>query len=238
MKKKHTDTIREQVQAAYNSIAAEFDQTRRTPWPEFSHFIEYVNNNAKVLDLGCGNGRVNTLLKPKDVDYLGLDSSSGLIEKAQINHPEAHFVIGDMVDLKLPDNNFDVIFSIASFHHIPSKKLRKQAVDEIYRVLKKDGILILTAWNLFQWKYLTCFTKAILSSILHLGLKYAWNDLWVKWGKKPIKRYYHAFLPSELRRYFYRQQWQIEEFYFTRKGSRVKFWRSFNLCLIAKKKSI
>ncbi|MFH0820590.1 MAG: WecB/TagA/CpsF family glycosyltransferase, partial [Candidatus Peregrinibacteria bacterium] len=48
---------------------------------------------------------------------------------------------------------------------------------------------------------------------------------------------YHAFLPSELRRYFGDESWDIEEFYFTRKGERVGFWRSFNLVVIARKNS-
>lgn len=236
MRKKHTNKIRDLVKKAYDSIASEFDQTRKVQWPEFHEFLEYVENDVKVLDLGCGNGRVYDLLKSKDVDYLGIDNSSGLIDRARENYPKARFEIGDMVDLDLPDNSFDIIFSIASFHHIPGKKLRKQAVKEMHRVLKKDGILILTVWNLFQWKYLKCLMASILSFILHLGLKYSWNDLWIKWGKHPIKRYYHAFLPSELIRCFEDRRWKIEKFYFTHKGSKVKFWQSFNLCLILRNK--
>ena len=236
MLKKHTNQIRDDVKKAYNSIASEFDQTRKVQWLEFEDFLEYVKKGQKILDLGCGNGRFYELLRPKNVDYLGVDNSSGLIEKARTNHPSAEFKLGDMVDLKLSDSKFDIIFSIASFHHVPSSKLRKQTVKEMHRILKKDGVLILTVWNLFQWKYLKCFIKSILSFVLHLGFKYSWNDLWVKWGNKPIKRYYHAFLPSELNRYFDVKQWKIEKFYFTRRGSRVKFLQSFNLCLIVRKK--
>ncbi len=236
MRKKHSNRIKDLVKKAYNSIAGEFDQTRKVQWLEFHEFLEYVESNVKVLDLGCGNGRVYELLKPKKVNYLGIDNSSGLIEKARVNHSNANFELADMVDLDLPNDSFDVIFSIASFHHIPGRKLCKKAVNEMHRVLKKDGILILTVWNLFQLKYLKCFMKSILSFILHLGLKYAWNDLWVKWGNHPIKRYYHAFLPKELIKYFGRKKWKIEKFYFTRKGNRVKFWRAFNICLILRRK--
>jgi len=143
--------------------------------------------------------------------------------------------MGDMVDLDLPDKSFDVLFCIASFHHIPGRKLRYRAIHKMHRVLKSDGILVLTVWNLFQWKYLPALLRSIFSFILHFGLKYAWNDLWIKWGSHPVKRYYHAFLPGELRRYFKKNNWKTEESYFVRKGSRVKFWRSFNLCLIVRK---
>jgi len=96
--------------------------------------------------------------------------------------------------------------------------------------------LILTVWNLFQWKYVGALLRAVASWALHLGFGHAWNDVWIKWGNYPIKRYYHAFLPSELRPYFENDRWEIEEFYFTRKGHRVGFWRAYNLVMIVRKK--
>lgn len=239
MRVKTSDKIRQQVKETYSEIADEFDQTRQNPWLEFLHFLEYIENGDKVLDLACGNGRLYDLLKEKNVDYLGVDNNKALLEKARKNFPEAIFQIGDMVDLDFPDNNFDALFCIAAFHHIPGKKLRQKAAREMHRVLKKNGVVILTTWNLFQWKYLKNFLKSIGSSVIHLGFKNAWNDLWIKWGKSGYNRYYHAFLPGEFKSYFPargKKGWKIEEFYFVRKGSRVKFWRSFNICLIARKK--
>jgi ubiquinone/menaquinone biosynthesis C-methylase UbiE len=235
MRKKHVDKIRQQVKETYSSIAGEFDQTRKNLWLEFEHFLDYVKSDSKVLDLGCGNGRLYSLLKEKKVDYLGVDNNEALLKKARENFPDAEFKIGDMVSLDLPDESFDVVFSIAAFHHIPGKKLRHQVTKEMHRVLKPDGILILTVWNLFQWKYFWDFLRAILLSIFHLGLKYSWNDLWIRWGSHHAKRYYHAFLPRELKKYF-RRDFKIEEFYFVKRGSRVKFWKSYNICLIFRKK--
>lgn len=237
MRKKYIETIRSQVKKTYNSIAEEFDRTRQAPWPEFQYFIEFIENNIKVLDLGCGSGRLYEFLKKKKVRYLGLDNSSSLLDKARQHFPEARFEMGDMVHLDLPDGSFDAVFSIASFHHIPGRALRRQAVSEIYRVLKPDGILILTVWNLFQWKYVAPLMRSIFSFIIHAGLKYAWNDLWIMWGKHPDWRYYHAFLPREILRYFKSERWSIEDFYFVRKGSRVKFLGSHNICLVVRKQS-
>ena len=237
MRKKFSDKIRCKVKDVYDSIAGEFNKTRKSQWSEFDYFLEYVKSGSEVLDLGCGNGRIYELLKSKKVDYLGVDNSSGLLDKARENFPDAKFKLGDMVDLDLPDKSFDSIFSIASFHHIPGRKLRSRAVNEMHRVLKADGVLILTVWNLFQFKYFTDLIKSMFSFIIHFGLKYSWNDLWIKWGQHKEKRYYHAFLPRELSRCFKKSKWEVKEFYFVRKGTRVKFWQSFNICLIAKKKS-
>ena len=237
MRKKFSDKIRRKVKEAYNSIASEFNKTRKTQWLEFEYFLEYVKKHAKVLDLGCGNGRLYELLELKKVDYLGVDNSSGLLDKARENFPNARFEFGDMVDLDLPDSSYDMVFSIASFHHIPGRKLRRRTVNEMHRVLRSDGVLILTVWNLFQLKYFLDLIKSIFNFIIHFGLKYSWNDLWIKWGNHTKKRYYHAFLPRELFKCFKKSKWEIKEFYFVRKGTRVKFWQSFNICLIMKKKS-
>jgi len=235
MRKKFIEKIRQNVKRAYDEIAEEFDQSRKNQWPEFEYFKKFVKNNAKILDLGCGNGRLYDVLKEKKVDYTGIDTSSSLIDKASLNYPDVKFKLGDMANLDFPDNYFDAVLSIASFHHIPDKKLRNHAVNEMNRVLKPQGIFILMVWNLFQWRYIKAFISSILSFIIHFGLKYSWNDLWIKWGDYPIKRYYHAFFPSELLNYFKNNKWKIEELYFVKKGIRVKFWQSFNICLIARR---
>lgn len=236
MRKQISDTIRRKVKEAYNGIAQEFDMTRQREWPEFADFTKYINKNAKILDLGCGNGRLYRFLKGHNIDYTGLDNSSNLIEKASEDFPEAKFITGDMSELDFPDCTFNNVFSIASFHHLPGKKLRKKTVNEIHRVLKPGGIAVVMVWNLFQKKYIFNLAKAVLSFIFSAGLKYAWNDLWIKWSDNPIKRYYHAFLPKELLNCFDEKEWQIKEFCFFKKGARVKFLQSYNICLIAEKK--
>lgn len=235
MRKKHEKHIRKEVKRVYSQIAQEFDQTRKYPWREFEHFLSYLKKGDKVLDLGCGNGRLFEVLKKKEVRYIGVDNSEALILKAKENFPEARFEVGDMLKLDLKSGTYDALFSIAAFHHLPGRETREKAEREMHRVLKKDGILVLTVWNLFQRKYLFNVISAFLSFIFTLGFRYAWNDLWIKWKRPDMKRYYHAFLPRELRSYF-KNGWEIEEFYFVKKGTRVQFFQSFNLVLIARKK--
>lgn len=236
VRKKFVKKITEKVKASYSQFAGEFDQTRRQQWPEFDHFLAYTRKHAKVLDLGCGNGRLHDFLKSKEVSYLGIDHNSHLLEHAKKNFPEAKFQLDDIMDLKLEKEAFDNIFCIAAFHHIPTKKMRSKVLADLEKTLKPDGILILTVWNLFQFKYWLPLIKGVLRSILTLGIKGAWNDFFIKWGDYPIKRYYHAFLPGELQALFSAESWEIEEFYFTRKGKRVRWFRSFNFVLIVRKK--
>lgn len=236
MRQKVIDHVREKVKASYDAIAKEFYETRRFPWEEFNHFLAYTRHGTRVLDLGCGTGRMYEFLKRKNVEYLGVDHNSTVLEIARKTYPDACFELADMMDLHLPEEAFDNVFCIAAFHHIPGKKLRQKVAEDIYDTLKPDGVLILTVWNLFQFKYLANLLRAVAHFILHLGFKYSWNDLWVKWGDYPISRYYHAFLPAELLSFFPKEKWKIEDFYFAKKGDRVSFFRSFNLVLIARKR--
>jgi len=54
-----------------------------------------------------------------------------------------------MLDLKnLKSKKFDVIFFIASFHHLDSFEKRKKVLSETKKLLKEDGIIFMTNWNL------------------------------------------------------------------------------------------
>lgn len=238
MKTKQAKEIKTSVKKAYNAIADQFSQTRQRPWGEFEGFLKYVKKGDHALDVGCGNGRLYGFLKEKvgAIHYTGVDQSSGLLDLAKKQNSEAQFLEQDMEHLEVKKNHFDVIFSIASFHHLPTKKSRQVALKKIHGALKKEGVLIMTNWNLFQRKYFPELLKAIGKWLIHFGRKLSWNDLWIKWAKVPEKRYYHAFLPGELKEYFSPSDWKIEEFYFTRKGKRVNFWKGFNLVTVARKR--
>ncbi len=167
-------------------------------------FTDYLKHDQKILDLGCGNGRLLLYLKnikkkgkPLKFTYQGIDSSKELIKLAREIHQGYEFSYGDQLMIPAPSNQYDIIFNIRAFHHIPSKKLRIEALKEMKRVLKNDGLLIITVWNLWQFKYLKNIIAAIFRSIISLG-GYDYNDIFIMWGKKH-KRYYHAFTLRELR---------------------------------------
>ena len=74
------------VKRNYEEIAGSFSQTRTNrPWPELLKLTEPVNAGDRILDVGCGNGRLAEALTGKKVSYLGLDSSEKLIEIARRN---------------------------------------------------------------------------------------------------------------------------------------------------------
>ncbi|MFA6918048.1 MAG: methyltransferase domain-containing protein [Candidatus Gracilibacteria bacterium] len=199
MREKNVQKIRQKVVEDYDNIAKEFDSTRKTEWEAFELVLPYIENNDYVVDLGCGNGRILEFLeKHRKIKYLGIDNSLGLLEAAKKNHSGAQFIHGDMLALPLEPSSVDKALAIASLHHIPSEKLREKAVQETYRILKENGLYILTVWNLFQPKYKKYIWKSRLKWLVTFG-SYDSRDTFIPWGKSGIKRYYYAFKLNELK---------------------------------------
>jgi len=232
MKEKTAKELLKKVEKDYGQIAEDFDKTRKWLWPEFDFFKKYTKPNQTILDFGCGNGRLYELFE--DINYIGIDNNKNFIKIAQKNYPSAKFVFGNLIELP-STYQADLIFSIATFHHIPSVKLRKKSIQVLNQNLKQDGVLILTVWNLFQKKYFKYVLMAILRFIYTFG-KYDWNDTFIPWGKSGIKRYYHAFTPNELKRLFKKSHFEIIDMFYTKKGNKVPFLLSHNICLICRKK--
>lgn len=151
MDKNYAQQLLKETRANYNRNASDFARARQNTWSGTQFLVEdYIQQGDKVLDLGCGNGRYFKLMKDKKIDYLGVDFSQELIDIASQNYSgnqRAEFKLDDILNLSLPDDAFDVIFSFAVFHHIPSEQLRQKMLREAYRVLTKEGKLILTVWN-------------------------------------------------------------------------------------------
>jgi len=214
------------MEKVYDSIASEFSITRNRPWKEFEDFRNYLTEEDKVLDVGCGNGRLYDYFKDLNINYTGVDISRKLLDEARKKHPEIRFVKDDMRDMKsVGDERFDCIFFVASFHHLPSDADRLKALKIAKKLLKDGGKILMTNWNLFQKKYFKNILKGAKNSLFSKDKK--WNDVYIPFtrGGKTVDRYYHAFTSGELR------------FLFDQAGLKViKSWKENNYCHVLEKK--
>jgi ubiquinone/menaquinone biosynthesis C-methylase UbiE len=200
MEKSYAEYLLKKTKEDYNLIADEFSRVRTRIWEEMRFLIDdYVMAGEKILDLGCGNGRLYQTLKEKKVDYVGVDPSEKLIEIAKRRFPEAKFQTADTLRLPYPNNFFDRIYSIAVLHHIPSEGFRLQFLREAKRILKPEGLLILTVWNLWQkTKIRKLIFKFTLLKIFG-KTKLDFKDILMNWqGMEDC--YFHCFIKRELRK--------------------------------------
>lgn len=205
-----------------------FSGSRKELWPEFEELKKYIKEDERVLDLGCGNGRLFELFKNKNIEYAGVDFSEKLIEKAKEKYGD-YFIVADAFGLPFPGDSFNSIWAIAFFHHIPSKQLRLKALEEIKRVLKKNGKIIVTCWNFYQFHYLRILLKFTLRKFFGLN-KLDFKDILLFPKKLKVQRYYHAFTKKELKKLFQKAGFRVEELKYLKRNK-----KKTNILIIATK---
>jgi hypothetical protein len=86
----------------------------------------------KVLEIGCGFGKVVEFLQTEGVDAYGIDISETAVKRGGVKN----VMQGDLIDF---NEKYDVIFSKAVLEHVPAKKIRV-LIKKIYDNLNEEGI--------------------------------------------------------------------------------------------------
>jgi len=93
---------------------------------------------AKVLEVGCGTGNVSSFLSEKGYEVTGCEYYSEAITRAW---PGFQIVQGDAIDLPFEANSFDIVGLFDVIEHFQDDLA---PVSEAVRVLRKDGIIVIT----------------------------------------------------------------------------------------------
>lgn len=202
-------------------MAEKFSGTRKHFWSDFSFVVDYIEDGDKILDFGCGNGRLLEILKNKNIDYFGVDVSEKLIEIAREKYGNENAIfqkISSLSSLAFLDNFFNAILSLAVFHHFPKKHSLKVA-KELYRTTKPNGIVVVSVWNLWQtrfWKNIFGL-DVIFKKIFQIG-KYqglGMKDIFIPFKnnnkQKIFYRYHHAYTQKDLENILTKAGFKIEK---------------------------
>lgn len=239
MKQEYAQYLIKKTQDDYDAIAGDFDRTRSYCWGGLEEFASHAQKGDRVLDFGCGNGRLFTLFRERDIFYVGADQSGGLIDRAREKYAaeekdgKVQFVHLSGGVLPFPDASFDCIFTIAALHHIPSVPERERVLREFDRVLKPGGRVVITVWNLWQKKYFPLIVRHTMQKAIGMSPLDLF-DIFVPWKthdrETVAERYYHCFTMGELTRLVQKAGFHIlEKGYFGGKTQR------FNMYAIATK---
>jgi ubiquinone/menaquinone biosynthesis C-methylase UbiE len=99
----------------------------------------------RVLDAGCGVGwGSKLLLEAGAAEVIGVDLSEDAIADCRTRVPNAQFVQGDLQNLPLPDERFDVVVCFEALEHTADTA---KTLDELCRVMVPQGVLFVSSPN-------------------------------------------------------------------------------------------
>jgi len=99
------------------------------------------DGGARVLDAGCGAGRMSRYLADRGCRVEGVDLSPGMVAMARRDHPDLTFVVGSLSALPYPDGRFDGVMLWYSIIHTPPAD-QARIVEEAARVVRPGGHLL------------------------------------------------------------------------------------------------
>jgi SAM-dependent methyltransferase len=105
--------------------------------------------SGRVLELGCGAGRVTGYLAEIATAAHGIDISSEMVAYCRRRYPRATFSQADLRDLvRMDPGSYDAIVAIDQVLDVLDDGDRSRVLDGIHEVLPTDGLLVLSAHNL------------------------------------------------------------------------------------------
>ena len=187
------------VRDFYNSTAKEFSNTRYRPWTCVERFLDNVESNSLIGDIGCGNGK--NMVYRDDCDFHGCDFSIELVKICKSKG--LNVVSGNILNIPYKNNMFDNTICIAVIHHLSDIEKRKESIKELLRVTKKGGQILILVWAFEQEK--------------NSKRKFLEQENFVDWKDKNKnllgKRYYYVFKKDELETLLPENTKIIESFY-------------------------
>jgi SAM-dependent methyltransferase len=113
----------------------------------------FLPPDAKVLDIGCGTGRIMRHVAPLAAEVHGVDISKQMCEQGEqqlADLPNVHFHVGNGYDLgDFADDSFDLVYSVVALQHMP-RPIAFNYLRESHRVLKPGGTLWFYVPNLLS----------------------------------------------------------------------------------------
>lgn len=141
--------------------------------------------SGRLLNVGCGHGPD---FEPFRIGFelTGVDFSAGMLTMAcrfnERNGLQVNLVQADACQLPFADGVFDWAIAMATYHHIEGTGMRRQALEELRRVLKADGEAFLTVWNRTQPRFESSSGDALVP---------------FRVGGETVQRYYHLYTFEE-----------------------------------------
>ncbi|MEA3514454.1 MAG: class I SAM-dependent methyltransferase [Nanoarchaeota archaeon] len=142
--------MQSQIAKAYDKYAKQYADYLEQRLPQYllTKFISLLPAKAVVLDAGCAAGRDSAYLAEEGFAVKGIDISKEILKIARKRAKEETLKIvfknNSLCRISYKDSTFHGIWCLDTFNHTSRKDIR-ETLKELCRVLKKDGILAISA---------------------------------------------------------------------------------------------
>lgn len=135
------------VYDTYKKISHHFDTTRAYLWQSVKDFLEIIPENSIICEIGSGNGKN---LQKKNCINLAFDLCPEFCKITKKKNIES--IISNNLNIPLKTSSVDYVLSIAVIHHLSTHERRIKAIEELIRILKPNGKLLIQVWAFEQNK--------------------------------------------------------------------------------------
>ncbi|SCL28094.1 Methyltransferase domain-containing protein [Micromonospora pallida] len=101
-----------------------------------------VPPGARILDAGCGTGRVGAALAERGHTVVGVDADPVLVEAARVDHPGPTWLVADLTELDLPGEPFDAAVVAGNVLTFLAPGTEREVLRRLAAHLRPDGVLV------------------------------------------------------------------------------------------------
>jgi SAM-dependent methyltransferase len=149
--------IDEQPPEAESPWRHHLEKRRRYVEDAIARYLKQNNKShvEKMLDLGCGDGNNIAYLKKFSKEMFAREYNLRRLVRANKANPQTTFFLADLLDYPVGANYFDIVFFNHVLEHIPDDDL---ALENLYRILAPQGLLVLGVPNEGAWWWQLAYT--------------------------------------------------------------------------------
>lgn len=187
----------------YDTFAGDFSDSRRTPQPGFGPAMAWLAGATRLVDVGCGDGRVAQIVPQSVGEYVGVDFSAGLLgqQRGARTGLVVRMVAADISQAGWAvrvGGRFDAAVCFSTLHHLPGRATRETALREMGQLLDVGARVVVSVWQplgqaRFAGKTVAWETVGLRESDVEAG------DVLLSWERGGTGvRYAHHFEFEEL----------------------------------------
>jgi SAM-dependent methyltransferase len=133
--------------------------------------------SGKMLDFGCGVGRMTRAFSRFFSSSVGIDVSEKMValaRKFNADRPHCEFVASASLNMPFADATFDLVFSVLALQHLPRKSMILGYISEFIRVAKEGGVIVFQLTNEIPLRDQIQGKRRLWALLASLGVPPAW----------------------------------------------------------------